>query len=72
MPTTPTHRASDPCSSLNRRSLLIGSAAFAPVVLTPALGNAAEQQHSADDAEGREPRYRETEHIRTFYALSRF
>jgi hypothetical protein len=55
---------------LNRRVILIGSAAAVQLpVVEPAQ---AQDPRSQPTQDSRQPRYRETEHIRTFYDRSRF
>ena len=62
---------SDP--RINRRKVLMGTAAALQVPLVspahPKTGDKPGSQATEDD---HEPRYRETEHIRTFYDRSRF
>jgi hypothetical protein len=55
---------------LNRRAILLGSAATVQLpLLEPAQAQDPRAQPTQDP---RQPRYRETEHIRTFYDRSRF
>jgi hypothetical protein len=55
---------------LNRRAILIGSTAAVQLpLLEPAQ---AERPRSQPTQDARQPHYRETEHIRTFYDRSRF
>jgi hypothetical protein len=55
---------------VNRRVVLIGSAAVTQLpLLEPAQAQERASQRTLD---ARQPRYRETEHIRTFYDRSRF
>ncbi len=56
--------------SIDRRAVLLGSAAATQVPLIAALAMDSPERDATPDP--RQPRYRETEHIRTFYARSRF
>jgi hypothetical protein len=63
------------CTGVNRRRVLLGSVAAIPApLLTPAqaLEDLGDLGASHQRAEPHQPRYRETEHIRTFYDRSRF
>ena len=58
---------------VNRRAILMGSAAMQLPLLEPAQAAAqAQDPRSQPTQDPPQPRYRETEHIRTFYDRSRF
>jgi hypothetical protein len=57
---------------VNRREMLLATSLAASVPLVPPAQGAASAEEGVRPADPREPRYRETAHVRTFYERSRF
>lgn len=60
-------KRADPATDASRRTLLRGLAAAPAAALAPVIAGGDEAKALNAPADRRAPRYRETEHVRTFY-----